>query len=415
MKIRIFDIENWREIGQTLARNKTRTFLTAFGIFWGTAMLGMLMGGAEGLRGMLMRNFEGFATNMGATFAQRTTKPYRGFNKGMQWSLDQTDIAFIRRSCPYIDLSTTLNSTGASVRHSDKSTSAQIIGVEPDYFRVQLPVINAGRMLNESDDSQVRKVAVIGKNIATALFGSGDPIGQYVEANNVYFLVVGVASQTTEVSLGGKMDDSVIIPSLTMQRTFNLGDAVDGFIYTARQGSTPASIEPYVRRAYTMHHPVDPTDREALWFLDISEQFKMVDTLFLGISLLAIFVGTGTLMAGVIGIGNIMWIIVKERTREIGIRRAIGAKPVDIIAQILSESMVLTAIAGTAGICFAAGALAVADMLTYDPVLGSAHFQLSFSSAVGITLTFLILGTCAGIVPALKAMRIKPVAAINDK
>lgn len=415
MKIKIFDTENWHEIAQTLARNKTRTFLTAFGIFWGTAMLAMLMGGASGLRGMLMRNFDGFATNMGAAFAQRTTKAYRGFNKGMDWSLTNDDVDFVRRVSPYIDLSTALNFENGTARYSDKSTSTRIIGADPDYFRIHLPLLHAGRVLNTSDQTQTRKVAVIGKNVATTLMGAADPVGKYVCINDVYFLIVGVASQTTEVVIGSRMEDSVIIPSLTMRRTFNLGNDINGFMYTARPGHTPKDIEPTIRRAIVLNHPIDPTDSDAVWFLDVSENFSMVDNLFFGITLLAIFVGAGTLLAGVIGIGNIMWIIVKERTREIGIRRAIGAKPRDVIAQILSESMVLTAIAGVAGICFAAGVLAAADAITYDPAVGSAHFQLSFGAAIGITATFLVLGSCAGLVPALKAMRIKPIEALNDK
>ncbi len=164
-----------------------------------------------------------------------------------------------------------------------------------------------------------------------------------------------------------------------------------------------------------MNHPISPDDDKAMWFLDISEQFEMVDNLFMGISLLALFVGAGTLLAGVIGVGNIMWIIVKERTREIGIRRAIGAKPSDIIAQILTESMTLTAVSGVTGVCFAVGALALTEKLTYDPILGSAHFDLAMADAAGIVVAFLILGTLAGIIPALKAMRIKPVEALNDK
>ena len=211
------------------------------------------------------------------------------------------------------------------------------------------------------------------------------------------------------------MDDSVIIPSTTMRRAFNKGDKVDFFIYTAQKGHTPKDIEPFVWRAVRTNHPLNPSDNDAAWFMDISEQFKMVDNLFLGISILALFVGAGTLLAGIIGIGNIMWIIVKERTQEIGIRRAIGATPRDIITQILSESMVLTAIAGVGGICFAAIVLAIADKITFDPKLGSAHFQLMFGHAVTIMITFLILGTAAGLIPAIKAMRIKPIEAINDK
>lgn len=415
MRIKVFDIENWREIGATLSRNKTRTFLTAFGIFWGTAMLAMLMGGAEGLKGMMMRNFDGFATNMGGCFTQRTTKAYKGFNKGRSWMLEDYDIELVRRSNPYIDLSTVMSNKGGTVKYGTKSSAAQIQGVESDYFKISLPVVNEGRVLNHSDVAQMRKVAVMGKNVADELFGTESPVGQYVEINKMYFLVIGVVCQTSEVSLGGKLDNSVLIPNATMRQAYNLGTEVGAFIYTAKPGHSPKDIEPTVRKVASMNHPIDPTDEGALQFMDISEAFKMVDNLFLGISLLAIFVGVGTLLAGIIGIGNIMWIIVKERTQEIGIRRAIGAKPRDIIMQILSESMVLTAIAGIAGICFAAGVLEIVDRMTYDPAFGSAHFQVTFSVAVGIMAVFIVLGTAAGIIPAVKAMRIKPIEALNDK
>lgn len=415
MLTNLFDIENWREIGVTLARNKTRTFLTAFGIFWGTAMLAMLMGGASGLRGMLMRNFDGFATNMGCCFPNRTTKAYKGFNKGMSWKLDDRDIEFTRRTCPELDLSTKLNFEMGSIKYGTKSTARQVQGVESDYFKIQLPVIESGRVLNSSDEAQIKKVAVIGKNVAAELFGSESAIGKYISINGVYFLTVGVIRQTSEVSIGGKIDDSVLLPSTTLRRAYNKGIDIDGFVYTAKTGHSPKEIEPIIRKAASTFHPIDPTDKDAMFFMDISENFAMVENLFMGISILAIFVGIGTLLAGIIGIGNIMWIIVKERTQEIGIRRAIGAKPRNIIVQVLSESMVLTSIAGIAGICFAVLVLTIAEQVTYDPILGSAHFQLSFTKAIGIMVVFLTLGTAAGVIPAIKAMKIKPIEALNDK
>ena len=415
MKTNLFDIENWREIGATLSRNKTRTFLTAFGIFWGTAMLAMLWGGAGGLEGLLRRNFNGFATNMGACFPQRTTMSYKGYNKGMTWQLNDADISIIRRISPYIDLSSTMGFDGATIKYGTKSNAGRITGVEGDYFKMQIPVLYDGRLINSSDVSQSRKVVVLGKDVADELFANESPIGKYVSVNNLYFLVIGVAGQKSVASIGGRINQSAIIPATTMRSAFNKGDKVDFFVYTARPGYTPKDIEPAVRRAVIANHPLNPADKEAMWFMDISEEFKKVDYLFLGINILALFVGVGTLLAGIIGIGNIMWIIVKERTQEIGIRRAIGAKPSDIITQILSESMVLTTIAGIAGICFATLVLSVADHITYDPRLGSAHFQLPFFHALAILITFLILGTAAGIIPAIKAMRIKPIEAMNDK
>jgi len=415
MKNPIFDIENWREIGATLARNKTRTILTAFGIFWGTAMLAMLWGGAQGMEGMLRRNFAGFSTNMGAAFPNSTSISYRGFNKGMEWTMTQTDVDAIRRITPNIEYSSTMCNNYGNVQYGNKSKSAPITGFEPDFTRLMIPVLYSGRLLNKSDNENSRKVALIGINLANELFGVEDPLGKYVCARGVYFMVVGVIGQTGEVSLGGRYEDSVIVPSTTFRRAYNMGNDINGFIYTAKQKHSPSEMQPYIRRAICANHPISPADENAIWFLDISEEFEMIDNLFLGISLLALFVGIGSLMAGIIGVGNIMWIIVKERTQEIGIRRAIGAKPRDIIVQILSEGIVLTSVAGFAGICFATIVLAITDYATTDQLLGNAGFSLTFGQAIGIVFTFLILGTAAGTLPAVKAMRIKPIEAMRDK
>lgn len=415
MKNPVFDIENWREIGATLARNKTRTFLTAFGIFWGTAMLAMLWGGAKGLEGMLSRQFSGFATNLGGVFTGRTTLPYKGFSKGMYWSMTTSDIEAIRRTTPHIEYSSAMYSTYGNIEYDSKSESGSICGYESDFSKILTPIVYAGRMINSSDVAGGLKVAVIGKQLADKLFGLDSPVGKFIKAKGVYFRIIGVAGQTSEISFGGRVDTSIIIPSTTFARAYNRGNKVDFFVYTAERGHTPTELQPYMRRVFTANHPLSPDDEDAVWFMDISEQFKMVDNLFLGISLLALFVGAGSLMAGIIGVGNIMWIIVKERTQEIGIRRAIGAKPRDIIIQILSEGVVLTSVAGLAGVSFATLVLGIADFATADPVLGKAHFELSLSHAIAIITTFLVLGTLAGLLPAVKAMRIKPIEAMRDK
>lgn len=416
MKNPIFDLENWKEIGATLARNKTRTFLTAFGIFWGTAMLSMLWGGASGLKGLLMRNFDGFATNMAAIFPNRTSMSYRGFNKGMRWSMTQTDIDNIRARVPHIEASSGIAVQNVTAAYATKSTSSSASGVEADYFKIQVPLLYSGRLINENDIFASRKVVVLGKNVADELFGTEDPLGKFVSLNGIYFQVVGVAGQTAEANIGGnKIDDSLLMPLSTMRRAFNMGNDVGFLIFMVSQGHSPDELKAAVFRTIRANHPIHPEDDNAIGMFNVAEMFEMVDNLFLGISLLAIFVGAGTLIAGIIGVGNIMWIIVKERTQEIGIRRAIGAKPRDIIIQILSEGMVLTAIAGTAGICFATLVLAAVDHITTDPLTGSAHFQLSFSHAMTIMTVFLVLGTAAGLIPAIKAMRIKPIEAMNDK
>lgn len=410
MKNPIFDIDNWKEITATLARNKTRTFLTAFGIFWGTAMLAMLWGGSQGLQGKLMSNFDGMATNSCVVFANRTSMPYLGFKKGMSWRLSQTDVDNFRKVCPEIDSSTGMVNVGATVRYSDKSYSGTLSGVEPAFVGINTPVINEGRFINDDDERLSKKVCVLGKRAAGELFGGESALGRFVLIDNIYYHVVGVADQKAVASLGSQISESVYVPLSTARRAYNLGTDIAFFMFTTKPGVKPSSLRPRMMRVVRSQHPIHPDDTQALDVMDVSEEFEQVASVFKGVDLLVLFVGIGTLLAGIIGVGNIMWIIVKERTQEIGIRRAIGAKPRDIIMQVLLESVVLTLVAGTAGICFAVPVLTGVAIGAEEP-----DFQLQFSHAVTVILLFLFLGTAAGTVPALKAMNIKPIEALNDK
>lgn len=388
--------------------------MTAFGIFWGTAILAILIGGSEGLKHFMARNFEGFATNAAVIFPGRTTKSYAGFNKGTDVQLNMQDASNIRRAIPDIDNSSAVVFSQGTAMYGRNRSSAQLTGVEKDYDKIFEPIVYEGRFINEADDANYRKVCVLGKRVADELFGVGSGIGKEVKINDIYYKVIGIIGQTSEINVGAKMDESIYIPYNTMRRGYNLGDRIHIFMMTYRDGCRPADYERLLRHLIASNHPIAPDDDGAFNYFNVSEKFEMLDNVFFGISLLALFVGIGTLLSGIIGVGNIMWIIVRERTHEIGIRRAIGAKPRDIIIQILSESMVLTSLAGVAGIVFSAFILGVAQMATDGP-RGLLHFQLDFSQAVGILLTFLILGTAAGIIPAVKAMKIKPIEALNDK
>lgn len=416
MRIALFDIENWKEIGATLARNKTRTFLTGFGIFWGTAMLAILLGGARGAKDLLMRNFDGFATNSGAIFAGRTSEPFKGHQKGRWWNLDVTDVERIRENFPELETVTEQLSTGNGRFESDKySYSGTVMGVSPDFANVMTPVIFGGRFINNADMNLDRKVAVIGKKVANELYPAPiDPIGEKMRINGIYYTVVGVAGQNSEVNIGGRIDESVLISAPSFRKTFHRGDNVDVIMFVAKSGKHISDLKNRLRHVVYSRHAISPSDEGAMGIFDISERFEMVNNLFLGVSILAMFIGLSTLLAGIIGIGNIMWVIVKERTQEIGIRRAIGAKPHDIIVQILSEGMLLTAVAGIAGICFAAIALGITQTLTANEI-STPRFQMNLWQAFSIMSTFFILGTLAGLIPSIKAMRIKPIEAINDK
>lgn len=410
MKTGFLDLENWREIGATLMRNKTRTLLTAFGIFWGTAMLAMLLGGADGLERMLRRNFEGFASNSAVIFANRRSISYQGFNKGSGWSMTTADIDALRRIEGVDAVAATDNTGQLPVAAGRYSTTAAVQGVDQDFLKAFLPTIRSGRFINESDQRHKAKVAVLGINVANKLFPAGNAIGGFVNLQGIYYKVVGIASQEAEVRVNGeKIDDTVTIPLSTLALAFNRGDDVGAAMLTALPGWSPGKLKARIMRVLRARHPIHPDDTQALFFFDVSEQFAMVDHLFQGITLLAIFVGIGTLVAGIIGVGNIMWVIVKERTSEIGIRRAIGARPLDIVVQVMSEGIALTSLAGTAGIVFATAVLGVADTIT------GVRFQISFGAAATIFAVFLVLGIAASIIPSLKAMKIKPIEAINDK
>lgn len=410
----IFDIENWREITATLARNKTRTFLTAFGIFWGTAMLAMLWGGSQGFKGMMYRNFDGFATNMGAVFPGTRSISYKGFNKGSWWNLTVQDIDNIRRVAPYIENSSMMYRSWVSASYADKSKSSGVLGVEDTYTKLMEPVVYEGRFINESDVRSYGKVCVIGRNMATELFGEESPVGKSVNLANVYFTVVGVAGQRGEASIMGRVDDNFFIPASTMRRAFNRGNTVDAFMYTSVRGHKPSDNEPYIRRLLSAAHSIHPDDERAVSFMDVSEMFEMANNLFLGISLLALFVGLGSLMAGVIGVGNIMWIIVKERTHEFGVRRAIGAVYRHNGAGALGECAADSGGRYRRCVLCLAGACRCRSGDLY-PLNGYAGFQISFTTAMIIVGAFFVLGTAAGTLPAIKAMRIKPIEALRDK
>ena len=418
MKLAIFDIDNWKEIGATLSRNKTRTFLTGFGIFWGVAMLAMLMGGASGGEGLLKRNFAGFATNSGGMIPNRTTIPYSGYQKGRSWSMDITDVAVIREACPELkEVIPTFTKWGVSFRHGKNSYSGQIIGAEPNYTAMLTPKLYSGRFINEADVAGERRVAVIGKKVAAQLFpGVEDPVGGLVEAAGVAYSIVGVVGDASEIYLNGSLDESLVIPASTFRRANGYGNNVDFIMMVAKDNERLSDIIPKMRRVLYRRHNIHPNDEGALWVINIAENFEQVDMLFSGIDLLALFIGLSTLLAGVIGIGNIMWVIVKERTQEIGIRRAIGAKPRDIIVQVLCEGAVLTLVSGMAGLCFAAFVLGIMQHVSNPPdAVTMVKFQMSFTEALTILGLFIVLGILAGMIPSLKAMRIKPVEALNSK
>ena len=417
MRLFRIDLDRWEEILITITRNKTRSFLTAFGIFWGIFMLVALMGGSQGIQEMMSSNFEGFATNSGFSGSNQTGKAYKGFRKGRYWDLDLNDVERIRKAIPEIDILTPSNAQWGIKATYDKreSNSCSMKGIFPEYAQIEPPTLTMGRFINHIDVKERRKVCVIGKQIYETLFPDGsDPCGKFINANGIYYQVIGVNTSSGNVSVNGWPPTTITIPFSTMQQNYNFGNKIQLLCYTARPGHSvkdiQARIEPILKQAHLIH----PDDNQAIMNVNAEALFSMVDNLFKGIKILSWMVGLGTLLAGAIGVSNIMMVTVKERTTEIGIRRAIGAKPRDIMSQILSESMVLTTLAGMTGISFAVFVLQMVETGTAQSET-PAHFQISFWMAIGACIILLILGMLAGLAPAYRAMAIKPIEAIRDE
>ena len=388
------DLDSYREVLDTLTRNKSRSFLTGFGVFWGVFMLVALMGGGAGLKELLEQNFAGFATNSAMVWAQPTSKAYKGFRKGRYWYMDYKDVERIRRAVPELDVVTPmLFSNGGTAYYGDHKATVGVSGAMPEFARINQPKMYYGRYIDEADVRDHRKVCVIQKKTYKELFpGGGDPCGKRIRIDNIYYQIVGVDYQMGEgISFSGENGTGVVLPLTFMQQAYNRGNAVDMIAVTGRPGVVMSSVTDRIRETVARAHYVDPADEQGAMVFNTEVLFQMLDNLFKGVNFLIWLVGLGTLLAGAIGVSNIMMVTVRERTTEIGIRRAIGATPTNILSQIISESIVLTLVAGMSGILFAVLILQMLELANTED------------------------GILAGLAPAARAMAIKPVDAMRDE
>ena len=415
------DIDSYREILDTLTRNKSRSFLTGFGVFWGVFMLVALIGGGSGLKEMLEKNFEGFAQNTVIVWSQQTSKAYKGFRKGRWWSMDYKDITRLRQRVPELDIvaPALFAPWGKSntAYYKDQKTTPRIQGCTPEYAKVIEPKLYYGRYINEMDMKEHRKVCVIGKRIYKELFKEGgDPCGKSIRIDSTYYEVIGVDyASSGGMNINGRAEQKITLPLTLMQETYNRGKEVDMIVATGRQGVVMSKLTDRIREAVTMGHFVDPTDEQAAMVFNTEVLFQMLDNLFKGVNFLIWLVGLGTLLAGAIGVSNIMMVTVRERTTEIGIRRAIGATPKMILSQIIAESIVLTLVAGMSGILFGVMILQMLEMGNTEDGIVTAHFQVGFWTAIFAALVVSAMGVLAGLAPAARAMTIKPVDAMRDE
>ena len=407
------DIDSYREVLDTLTRNKSRSFLTGFGVFWGVFMLVALMGGGNGLKELLQQNFAGFATNSALVWAQPTSKAYKGFRKGRTWTMDYKDVERLRRGVPELDVVTPLLfSNGGTAYYGDHKATVGVSGAMPDYQRVNEPKLFYGRYIDEADIRDNRKVCVIQKKTYKELFpGGGDPCGKRIRIDNIYYQIVGVDYNMSEgVNLGSEAGTGVTLPLTFMQQAYNRGNAVDLIAVTGRPGVVMSKISDRIRESVARAHSVDPTDEQGAMVFNTEVLFQLLDNLFRGVNFLIWLVGLGTLFAGAIGVSNIMMVTVRERTTEIGIRRAIGATPRMILGQIISESIVLTLVAGMSGILFGVLILQMLELANTEDGILAAHFQVGFWTALLAALVIAAMGVFAGLAPAARAMNAASVA-----
>ena len=414
------DIDSYREILDTLTRNKARSFLTGFGVFWGVFMLVALIGGGNGMKEKLNQNFAGFATNSAFVWSQRTTKAYKGFRKGRWWSMDQKDVERLRNRVPELDVIAPVVfmpwNASSTAYHEDRKLSVNVQGVTPEYAKVNEPKMYYGRFINEMDVKHHRKVCVLGKKVYKDLFKKGgNPCGKSIRVDSTYYQVVGVDYNTGGVSINGNSEEMVTLPFSMVQQAYNRGQQVDVIAVTARKGVVMSSITNRIRETVARAHYVDPTDEQGAMVFNTEVLFQLLDNLFKGVNFLIWLVGLGTLLAGAIGVSNIMMVTVRERTTEIGIRRAIGATPKMILSQIISESIILTLVAGMSGILFGVLILHMLELGNTEDGILTAHFQISFWTAIFAAVVVSAMGVLAGLAPAARAMSIKPVDAMRDE
>jgi len=423
--VKIFDTDKWQEIWHVLKKNKLRTFFTAFGVFWGIFMLVIMMGSGRGLENAVNDDFGNFATNSFFMWTQRTTMPYKGFPRGRHYNFRNGDTEALKKNIPEIDLVAPrlqawgYRGGGNNVVRGERTGAFDIMGETPEFNMISPLNMIKGRFINQIDMDEKRKVAVIGQRVYEEMFEAGeDPVGEYMRVQGVYFKVVGWMKSKHNEHQAERENRSIVIPFSTLQKTYNLGDIVGWYSITAKDGSHASEIEQKAKDLMKERHSIHPDDDRAVGSWNMEKEYKKMTTLFGGIRGLVWIVGIGTLFAGVVGVSNIMLIVVKERTKEIGIQRAIGATPSIIMTQIILEAVLLTTVAGYLGLVIGVGILETVNYLLVSSGADSEMFQnpeIDFKMAITALVILVISGALAGLIPARRAVSIKPIDALRDE
>lgn len=420
----MFSKDNWSEIIEALTSNWFRTVLTAFGVLWGIFILVILLAAGKGLENGVKQGFGDMATNSMFMWAQTPSKPYKGLPKGRRYNFKTSDVEAIKQNVPNLRFVSPRNQLGGfgganNVVRGLKNGAFNVYGDYPEVIQQEPMDITSGRFINYSDIDQKRKVAIIGEGVIKDMYDAGEEvIGSYIKINGVNFMVIGTYKKKGNNGNPEENQKQIFVPFTAFSQAFNMGEKVGWMAITANDGSSITDLKNKIFDVIKTRHSLHPEDERAIGNFDLYQEYSKINGLFVALKLVAYFVGILVLLSGIIGISNIMLIVVKERTNEIGVRRALGATPWDIRGQILMESIFLTIISGMAGIVLATGVIALVNnqldgMDTSEMMFANPSVDLG---VVFIALSILIIsGLLAGLIPAQNAIKVQPVDALRTE
>lgn len=418
----MFSKDRWKEILEVLSSNMLRTVATAFGVGWGIFILIILLAAGKGLENGIRQDFNGVATNTMFMWTETTTLPYQGLPEGREFEFKLGDVELIRQNVPGLRIISPRNrmrpSEGDNVVRGTETGKYRVYGDYPEIIQQNPFFVNHGRFFNYNDIEEKRKVVVIGDGIRQDLYEQDeDVLGTYLRISGVNFMVVGTYKEKTSNGGGQNSEREIFMPFTTFSQAFNRADNVGWMAITAADGGSISNLSEAIIQTVKESRKIHPDDKRAVGFFDLYEQYNRVESLFGALKFIAFFVGILVLISGIIGVSNIMLIVIKERTKEIGIRRALGENPWSIKLQILMESIFLTIISGMVGIIF--GALSIYGINALLDVVGPVDMFLNPSVSLGVVLVALLIlvvsGLLAGFIPANSAIKVRPIEALRTE
>lgn len=419
--MRLFDRDIWGEAFHSLRTNRKRSIATAFGIFWGILMLVILMSLSQGFSNGMRKQLGGISSNTTMLYCSTTSKPYKGYPTDRWWSLSVSDIANLQKRFPEIETIASIQqgSWNTPVSYGSKSTTAPLYSAWTSYDQIVYSTILAGRRLNESDEQQRRRNCTIGEEVSQKLFASHEEaLGKVINIDGSYYTVVGVLKGKSKgMNINGSEEQKVRIPYTILSASLGQSNEVYHFLYSLHgDGKDSKAINDRIKAYIRSTHDIAPDDESAIGEFNISEFFTAQNSMMWGINVFVWFIGIGTLLSGIIGISNIMLVSVKERTREIGIRRALGAQRKDIIRLILLESGMLSLLAGLVGLLLGVGIMSIVAQITASMESEMlVNPLIPFGTAIGALLFIIIGGVVGGLLPLKKALEIRSIEAIREE